>query len=138
VVLFDRLAKIAIVNFFKAGESLPVFPPVFHLTYVQNTGAAFGLFKGYVWVFLVVSVLVSIWLLIEIYSKEKRDFIYECSIALILGGAVGNLIDRATLGFVIDFLDFRVWPVFNVADSCITIGVTFILWHSFKNRKLIN
>lgn len=117
------------------GDSLPVVPPILYLTYVQNTGAAFGLFKGYAWMLLLVSVFVCIYLLLELGKRQCSSILYECSLCLILSGAVGNLIDRARFGYVVDFLDFRVWPVFNIADSSITIGVCLIIWQALRDRK---
>ena len=98
----------------------------FWLTYVENTGAAFGMFEHGNAILIVVMLAVMAYL---IYSW--KDLLQQGPLAvwggvLILTGAVGNLYDRVTLGFVVDFLDFRVWPVFNVADSCITVGAVLL------------
>ena len=130
----DQLTKGLVAAFYIPGQSLPLVPPILHLTYVQNTGAAFGLFKGQHVFFMVLSIIVIGWILWEllIVRPTVRAVIWGC--ALILGGAVGNLLDRARLGFVVDFIDLRVWPVFNLADSAITIGVCLMIWYLFSSR----
>ncbi|NLE64671.1 MAG: signal peptidase II [Elusimicrobia bacterium] len=130
VVALDRSTKIFFSSFLDHGESLIVIPRVFHVTLVHNTGVAFGMFKDNGFVFLVVPVIALGLLMYNVYYYYKfgeLDRSYIVAFSLILGGAIGNLIDRITLGHVIDFLDFRVWPVFNVADSAITLGAILIL-----------
>ena len=133
-VLLDRLAKWLVIGRFHPGQSLPLLPPVLHLTYVQNTGAAFGLFKGQQLLFIVISVAVIGWISRELLTRPPTDarIIWACG--LILGGATGNLIDRLRVGYVIDFIDLRVWPVFNVGDSAITIGIALLIWQTFRPR----
>lgn len=116
------------------GERHPLLPPVLFLTYVQNTGAAFGLFKGQQWLFLLVSLVVIGWLVREFLVHPDREPLTRWAEALILGGTVGNLMDRLRFGYVVDFLDLRVWPVFNVGDSAITIGVALLLVRAIKRR----
>ncbi|MBQ7908543.1 MAG: signal peptidase II [Elusimicrobiaceae bacterium] len=99
-----------------------VLAPFLHLTYVQNTGAAFGMMQGGNLILIIVSLLILAYLL-----KSWQEFCamgawVKWGLVLILGGALGNLYDRITLGFVVDFIDLRVWPVFNAADSFITVG----------------
>ena len=133
VFVLDRVSKIAAVMFLSDVSTLPVFSPVFHLTLVRNPGGAFGLFPGFHFLFSWVA-LAAIAVLISLYLNGKwRKKTGELPLALILGGALGNLYDRFFFGGVIDFLDFRVWPVFNVADSCITIGVVLLLWKINKS-----
>jgi signal peptidase II len=127
--LLDRLTKYWVVNTFSLGETKPLLPGIFHLTYVTNTGAAFSLFSGKVewlrWLSLGVSlVLIAMALLGPVLSLWD-----QLGYGLILGGAVGNGIDRFILGYVVDFLDFRLinFAVFNVADSFITTGIICLL-----------
>lgn len=109
--------------------TVPVLPGIFHLTLVRNTGVAFGLLPGWgLWVAVVtICVLAGL-----IFSAARRGTLkqglFSWGLGLVLGGAAGNLMDRIWAGAVIDFLDFRIWPVFNVADSCITIGAVFMGW----------
>src|SRR3989338_11403410 len=136
VVLFDRMTKIFFSKILAEGESLPVIRNIFHTTLVHNTGIAFGLFKGQDLVFIVVPVIAIILLAYNIYyykyNNEKLSRLYIIAISLILGGAIGNLVDRIWYGHVIDFIDFRIWPVFNVADSAITIGAFIIAFNCFQ------
>ena len=126
----DQLTKALIVASFVRGESLPLLPPLLCLTYVQNTGAAFGLFKGQQPLFVILSLLVIGVITWELATKRANDAVTVWGCGLVLGGAAGNLIDRLRLGYVIDFIDLRVWPVFNVGDSAITVGVALLLFHS--------
>lgn len=134
----DQLAKWIVRTSFAPQQSLPLLPGVLHLTYVRNSGAAFSLFQGQVAWLSVVSVLVAGWIGWELLRHESlvggRAGLPLSSLGLILGGAIGNLVDRLRFGYVEDFIDLRVWPVFNVADSAITIGVTLLIWHSLFPR----
>ena len=135
VVGVDQLIKRLVMDRFTPGESLPLIPSVLHLTYVQNRGAAFGLLQGQQLLFIGLALLVIGWLGRELI-KTGTSRLVAWSAALVLGGAAGNLLDRICLGYVVDFIDVRVWPVFNVGDSAITIGVALLLWQSvFPGHK---
>ena len=138
VIIFDQLTKYYVVSNFYLGESVPVLENVFHWTYILNPGAAFGMFEGSRWFFVVIAigVLVGIW-----YMKDEINeggWMMQYGAALFGGGAIGNLIDRARSGLVIDFFDFRIWPVFNVADIAICVGVAMILWKVLQMEFLTN
>ena len=130
IVLFDRVTKIYFSDLLGYNESLPVFKNLLHMTLVHNTGIAFGLFKDHGAVFIVVPVVAIILLIFNVYFyRQNGDVLnrsYIVAFSLILGGAIGNLYDRMAFGYVIDFIDFRIWPVFNIADSAITIGAIII------------
>lgn len=136
VVIFDQLTKYYVVENFYLGESVPVIESVFHWTYILNPGAAFGMLEGSRWFFVVIAVgvLGGIW-----YMKDEINeggWMMQYGAALFGGGAIGNLIDRARSGLVIDFFDFRIWPVFNVADIAICVGVAMILWKVLETEFL--
>ena len=130
VVLVDRITKNFFSDLLSLGESLPLIHNVLHMTLVHNTGIAFGLFKDQGSVFIVIPLIAVGLLIFNIYyyrqTNENLTRSYIIAFSLILGGAIGNLIDRIVYGYVIDFIDIRVWPVFNVADSAITIGAVII------------
>lgn len=130
VILFDRVTKLFFVGLLEYGESLPIIRNVLHMTLVHNTGIAFGFFKDQGIVFIIVPIIAIILLIFNIYYYRQTDgalsLSYIIAFSLILGGAFGNLIDRIAYGYVIDFIDFRIWPVFNVADSAITVGAVVI------------
>lgn len=118
-----------------SGTSTAVLPNIFHLTLVENRGIAFGLFQGFDPVLFSV-ITVSIFLLmIWGFRTPPAQVRIQGGIGLVLGGALGNWIDRVRLGAVVDFLDFRIWPVFNLADTAITIGVGLFLLDLLRKRR---
>lgn len=135
ILLIDQVSKAAISSKLSLGQSIPIIKNVLHITFVKNTGAAFGFFKNSTYFFIVVSII-AIVIIGAILIKSVRNgkfsdnFLSNFGLVLIISGALGNLIDRASLRYVIDFIDFRIWPVFNIADSSITIG-TVLLTLSF-------
>ena len=104
-----------------------------HLTLVHNRGAAFGILKGQLYLFIFTTIIAII--LIYRSLKNTSCNLYRVSLWLILAGAAGNLIDRVRFGYVVDFLDFRIWPVFNIADSAITIGAILLGWSIIKHPQ---
>ena len=131
IVWADRITKLHFSNFLSLGESLPMMRGVLHMTLVHNTGIAFGMFKNQGIVFVIIPMIAAILLIFNIFYyryNQRLSRVYIVSFSLILGGTIGNLIDRIYFGYVIDFIDFRIWPVFNIADSAITIGAITLLW----------
>lgn len=128
VVILDQLVKFLIKKNFQLNQSTPLIKNIFHLTYVTNTGSAFGLFKGLNVFFILFSIIVVIAIFYYLKRIVKNEKMLQFAIGLLLGGTIGNLIDRMVYGHVIDFIDFRIWPVFNVADSAVTISVLFMIF----------
>jgi len=122
VFALDQATKIMIRSTLAPGESIPA-DGWFRLTHVTNTGAAFGLFPNQSVILLVTTVIGMAAILTYYLYPPVQTPILTVSLGLQLGGAVGNLVDRISLGHVTDFLDFRIWPVFNLADSAIVVGV---------------
>lgn len=134
VVLFlDQLTKYLATKTLSPNQSIPVIRGIFHFTLIHNRGAAFGLLKNQTNLFIFTSVFAIILICLNL-KKYKKSSIYTVSLSLILAGALGNLIDRLFLGYVIDFLDFRIWPVFNIADSAITVGAILLGWSLLKSK----
>lgn len=134
VVILDQFSKYIVVENMVLGESIPIIEEVFHLTYILNPGAAFGMFAHNRLFFIAIAVVVIgiiIWARREILALPWE---VKAGCGLFLGGAIGNLIDRARQGLVIDFFDFRIWPVFNIADIAICIGVGLIIWNLLKTE----
>jgi len=145
VLLLDQATKAMVTSRMVLYSTAPVIPGLFHITLVQNRGALFGWFHDLAdpyrgALFIVVPVLAIVLILVFQYRTTIDDAVTQSGLALILGGAFGNLVDRLRLGYVIDFLDVFVgdyhWPAFNVADSCICIGVALLVidllargWH---------
>ncbi len=132
VVAVDRVTKIFFSGLLSLGESLPVIHGLLHMSLVHNTGIAFGMFKDKGILFIIFPIIAIILLVFNIYyyrqNEEMLSRSYIFAISLILGGAIGNLIDRISYGYVIDFIDFRIWPVFNIADTAISIGAILIAY----------
>lgn len=133
--LADQGAKAAALASLSSVPTVPVIPGVFHLTLTRNTGVAFGLLRGYGLIVTGITVvLLGLFLQSAHREGHLRERLSAIGMALILGGAAGNLLDRLRWGGVIDFLDFRVWPVFNLADSCITVGAVLMAWTLWRRR----
>ena len=118
-------------------QSIPVIKNILHITLVFNSGAAFGILQKST-AFLIYTGIVFIllfFILIKKENKKSRLFLIACG--LIIGGAFSNLWDRLYLGYVVDYIDFRIWPVFNISDACITIGACLLIWESYQGRKRI-
>ena len=136
LLILDRVTKYLITSVLFEGQSIPVIPDIFHLTLVLNKGIAFGLFKGRQYFFILLSGLAILSIAAYLWRRRRVGARLSLALGLILGGALGNVIDRVRLGHVIDFLDFRVWPVFNVADSAITIGAVLLAWNVLRHPPL--
>ena len=131
VIFLDQLTKwLTVINLEYipwpgVPDTVPIIEDVFHFTYVRNEGAAFGILKDQRWVFLVVSTVAIIALSIYLWKNRNGSKLLNLGISFIVGGGIGNMIDRTLLGYVIDFLDFRLidFAIFNVADSFVCVGV---------------
>lgn len=127
VVLLDQVSKIYVRNLLSPGDSLPVIKGFLYITHIQNKGAAFGFLGGRQLLFVIVTIL-SIALIAVYYFKARESHpLFNLALGLEVGGAIGNLIDRLRFGGVTDFLNVRVWPVFNVADTAIVAGVVLLI-----------
>jgi len=133
ILLLDRYSKSYVLNKILPFQSIPIIKDVFHISLVYNTGTAFGILKGNNFIFIIFSVIVILSILKQFRElSSNREF--AVALTLIISGAIGNLIDRISLGYVVDFLDFRIWPVFNIADISISLGIILIL-HSLFIKK---
>lgn len=130
----DQMTKAIVRGWLPLYESVPLISGMFHLTHIQNTGAAFGLFPDATLFFILIAIIACglfLWLGHKgVYPKGMG-----IAFGLMLGGALGNLIDRLRYGAVTDFLDLRVWPVFNFADTALTVGAVLLLWWGWKGDK---
>lgn len=128
VLLFDQLSKWIIQQTMEIGQSIPVITNIFHITYWRNPGAAFGILAFHTNFFIIVGIIVTLVLILVLLRLPPGRSLLKIALSLQLGGAAGNLIDRMRTGYVTDFFDFRVWPVFNIADSAIVVGVILLSW----------
>jgi signal peptidase II len=139
VVLIDQLSKFFALQYLSPHSPVLLIPHVLNLTLVRNSGVAFGLFSGYApALFTVITVSLVFLFLIANRSHGKTphgtSITDRWALSLILGGAIGNWIDRLRFGAVIDFIDFRIFPVFNIADTAITVGVGLYFIHVFISK----
>jgi signal peptidase II len=140
VAVLDQATKEWVLRAFALGESVPVIPGFFHLTYVRNTGAAWGLMSGSNHWLVVFSVVMLVLLVVFRHAFHGGRGIHRVGLGLLLGGIAGNLFDRMRYGYVVDFLDFhlggRHFPAFNVADAAITLGVgIYLLGAAWEERR---
>ena len=138
-VLVDQLTKVIAAGNMSLFDSVPVIKNVFSITYIHNYGAAWGIFSNHRWIFIVITAIAIILLPILLYRYRKLHFLFGFSLSLIIGGAIGNMIDRVFRGYVIDFLEFTFieFPVFNVADICVTVGtVLMFIYVIFIDKTL--
>ena len=141
VIVLDQLSKAWITRHFAYGENLYVLS-VFNLVLAHNTGAAFSFLSDaggmQRWLFSLIAVIASVWI-ITLLRKHAAQPLFSLALSLILGGALGNLIDRIAYGYVVDFLSFHwgehYFPAFNLADSAITCGAFLMIWDSLTEKK---
>ncbi len=141
IAILDQAAKIFAAGLLPSVKTIPVIEDVFHLTYVENTGAGFGVFKDYTWLLTALTIIVIIAVVGYYVNKRPKNKILVTALTFMMGGAVGNVVDRVRLGYVIDFFDFTFidFPVFNIADCFITAGAiifaVYILFFSDKKEN---
>lgn len=142
VIIIDQVIKYLVVVYLKSVDSIEVIPNLFSLKYVENRGAAFGMLDNARWVFISLTIIITIALVILVLKNKYNSKLFNTSMFLIIGGGIANLIDRIFLGYVIDYLSISFFPpVCNFADYCISIGavllVIYILFYSEKKDKVI-
>ena len=139
LVALDQLVKYLVLQNIPLGEHVPFIPYLLDLTYVQNTGAAFSLFSQHTWMLALVSLIMSVVLAVALWKNFFRHPLGKLTLTLLLAGAVGNLIDRAFRGFVVDMFNvlFMDFAVFNVADICVVVGgIAAGIYYIFLMDKL--
>lgn len=131
----DQFVKNGIVSSFAPGESRIAVPRLLYWTFVQNHRGAFGLFGSQAWVLVVMALAVLAVFWFAFKDAAAQSHVVQIAFGGIVGGAIGNIVDRFHYGFVVDFIDLRWWPVFNVADSCISIGVVLLVIASLRRER---
>lgn len=138
-IILDQITKLIVVNTMHLHETIPLIEKFFSFTRVHNYGAAWGMLSDHRWIFIAVTAIAIIILPIFLYKYRKLHFLFGFSLSLIIGGAIGNMIDRVALGYVVDFLQFTFidFPVFNVADICVTCGAALMfIYIAFIDKTL--
>ena len=137
MIAADQLIKIWAVDSLTKIDTIPLIQDVLHFTYVENRGAAFGIMQGKVNILLIVTGIFLAVMLVAVLTKKIQGNFRIWSFSLVIAGGIGNLIDRAYRGFVVDYIDFRLinFPVFNLADCCVCVGVFAVLLYEFAKKK---
>lgn len=140
IVVCDQVTKQLVLSALPVGESHRILGPILSLTHTRNAGGAFSLLQARAPVFVIVGVVAVVAMVAAFHRLRGAELPIATALALALGGAIGNLIDRIRFGYVIDFFDIHVWPIFNIADSAITIAICVLAWrflapHSSRNGR---
>ncbi len=129
----DQFSKWLVLTRMTPGEEVPVIPGAFHITSSRNPGAAFGILQGQTFFFLAITVLLLAGIVFYARRLGSASPLLRLGLGLAAGGAAGNLVDRLRFGTVVDFLDFGVWPVFNLADVAIVAGAFLLGFHLWRD-----
>ena len=141
LVGIDQILKILAIEHLKPAGSCPIIPDIFHFTYVENRGAAFGMMAGQKWLLIWVTAIVILAAVVVIVTGKIKNTTVLFAVTTIIGGGVGNLIDRVYRGFVVDYVHLKIinFAVFNFADICVTVGtvllLVYLLFCEFGNKK---
>jgi len=140
VLALDQISKLIVEHRLPMGVPVTVIPGFFNLFYTRNTGGAFGLFSGASTILLVVGIIAVVILVVVFFRSRYRNATIRTSLALLLAGALGNIIDRVRLGYVIDFIQLHIsnrfyWPMFNIADTSVVVGAVLILVFVFTHKE---
>ncbi|MFL2500829.1 MAG: signal peptidase II [Candidatus Neomarinimicrobiota bacterium] len=140
IVALDQLSKFIVHSSMNLYDSFNVIPYLLNFTYIRNEGIAFGInFPGGKIFFIIFPILITFYLISLLKNKEFEDYPSQVALYLIIGGAIGNILDRIFRGYVVDFIDVHIngnhWYVFNIADSAVTIGLFFLLYSSIIIKK---
>ena len=140
IVVLDQLSKSIVHSSMNLYDSFNVIPYLLNFTYIRNEGIAFGInFPGGKIFFIIFPILITFYLISLLKNKEFEDYPSQVALYLIIGGAIGNILDRIFRGYVVDFIDVHIngnhWYVFNIADSAVTIGLFFLLYSSIIIKK---
>ena len=140
IIVVDQIVKYLSVVFLKPVSTIPVLDGVFHLTYCENTGAAFSIFEGARWFFIIITSLFVIFILLLVFSGRVQSVVGSYLLSVVAAGGIGNLIDRIYQGYVVDMFDFRLinFAIFNVADIAVTCGgIAFVILYFVKKGEII-
>lgn len=136
-IVADQLTKWLAVQYLKGNPSFPIWEGVLHLTYLENTGAAFGILRGRRWVFMVISAVAIVAMLYYLIRYRPKNKLMGTALAFIISGGIGNMIDRVVQGYVVDFIDFTLinFAIFNVADTCVCIGACLLILYMLLQKE---
>jgi len=126
----DQVIKMLVTANIKLNDQVPVIKGFFKIFYIQNNGAAFGMLQNQIWLFVLITLSISAAIIVALFKYENHEFFSYTASILIVGGGIGNLIDRVVRGYVIDYISISFFPwIFNFADCCVTVGTVFLIIH---------
>lgn len=129
-VAVDQAIKILVISNMQLNEQISVINGFFRLFYIQNNGAAFGILQNQIWFFILITLLISAIIVAALFLYQRHDFFSYTASILIVGGGIGNLIDRVFRGYVVDYISISFFPwIFNFADCCVTVGTVLLIIH---------
>lgn len=135
-LIIDIISKLVVSNLMNVNDSIIIVKNFFYITYVRNTGAAWSIFSEHTWFVIIISLVIICLIFLYVYKHKPKSKIELLGYSLVLGGALGNFIDRIVYGYVIDFLDFYIfgynYPIFNLADTFILIGVMLLILYTWR------
>ena len=131
IIILDQITKYIAKSNLDLNQSIPIIKDFFHITLTTNTGMGFGLLKENNSLISFITIIILGFMLFY-YDKFPKTGKEHASIVLIVSGALSNLFDRIFFGHIIDFIDFRIWPIFNIADACITLGILYLVFYYMK------
>ncbi|QDI93000.1 lipoprotein signal peptidase [Salicibibacter halophilus] len=139
IIIADQFTKWLIAAYMEIGESIPIIEDVLHITSHRNAGAAFGILQGQMWLFFIVTIIVTVGVIYFMQKMGRTSLWIGMPLGILLGGTIGNFIDRVLHGEVIDFIDVYIgtysFPIFNVADSALTVGVILLIGKLFIDER---
>ena len=127
IIVIDQTSKYFVSSLMLSGQTIPIVNNIFHITFVRNSGAAFGMLPGNTALLIAVGSIAALFILYTMYYIPKNKYYYKIGLSFILAGSIGNILDRVYRGYVVDMFDFRFFPVFNIADAMINIGMVVIV-----------
>ena len=128
LLIADQAVKYLVRTTMVQGQSIPIIENIFHITYIENPGAAFGILANQRMLFLILTAVIVGVMIYLYFSLSNKKSLTAISLGIVVSGAIGNFIDRFMQGTVTDFLDFRIWPIFNIADIAICVGLALICY----------
>lgn len=139
-LVVDFVSKLIVNTFMNVRDSIPVIKDFFYISYFRNTGGAWSILNNHTWLLTVISLIIIILLIYYVYKNKPKNKLETFGYSMILGGSVGNLIDRIIYGYVIDFLDFNIfgynYPIFNFADVFIVLGVLCLIIYNWRCKNV--
>jgi signal peptidase II len=137
ILIFDQGTKWLIKENMELYQSIPIIPNIFHLTYIENPGAAFGILANQRIFFIIITFIILAFIYYFYRQLKENQVLLKIALGMVVGGALGNLIDRWRSGTVTDFFDFQIWPIFNIADTAVVVAMLYISYKVLTTKEEI-